>query len=103
MNELNLFNQPFNGSDYDHKLDFYRLSGQILRIFDCMKDGKFRTLPEIEQITNDGQASISAQLRHLRKDRFGNHTILKQRRGEATNGLWEYKLEVNQSSNGYTP
>ena len=103
MEQLNIFEQRFNGSDYVPSLDEARLTGQILRIFDCMKDGKFRTLPEIEQITNDGQASISAQLRHLRKDRFGGHTILKQRRGEPNCGLWEYKLEVNQSTLGYTP
>ena len=98
----NLFNQPdFDGSDYDSKLDRVRLTGQIERIFDCMADGKFRTLGEIEAITKDGQSSISAQLRNLRKERFGLHTVLKRRRYEA--GLFEYKLEVNQSTRGHTP
>jgi hypothetical protein len=68
-----------------------------------MKDGKWRSLQEIEIETNDGQASISAQLRHLRKDKFGSHTVSKQRRGAEKSGLFEYQLIVNQSTNGHTP
>ena len=82
----------FNGSDYVPALDFIRLSGQIKRIFDCMKNQQWRTLNEIASITNDPEASISAQLRHLRKDRFGGHTIIKRRRGDRKQGLFEYQL-----------
>ena len=99
---MDLFTQPdFNGSDYVPELDRVRLTGQIKRIFECMKDGRWRTLSEIEAITNDGQASVSAQLRNCRKERFGKHTVLKRRRHEA--GLFEYQLIVNQSTRGYTP
>lgn len=94
-----LFNQPpdfnnsrFNGSDYVHERDAPRLSGQIEKIYNLMIDGKWRTLPEIENATGAPQASISAQLRHLRKERFGKHTVDKRHRGEAKNGLYEYKL-----------
>ena len=88
-----LFNQPhFNGSDYNAMLDRKRLTGQIKRIYALMIDGKYRTLREIESVTNDPQASISAQLRHLRKARFGSHTLNKRRRGERENGLFEYQL-----------
>lgn len=45
-----------------------------------MKDGKARTLKEIEDITGDPQSSISAQLRNLRKASFGSHVVTKQRR-----------------------
>lgn len=86
----------FNGSDYKPEFDDERLSGQIKRVFDCMKDGNFRTLQEIELITGDGQASISAQLRHLRKERFGSNTVEKRSRGERKNGLWEYKLMISE-------
>lgn len=82
----------FNGSDYVPELDNIRLTGQILRVFDCMKSGSWRTLSEIEQITGDPQASISAQLRHCRKKRFGSHTVEKRRRGDRENGLFEYRL-----------
>ncbi len=82
----------FDGSDYNPEFDDKRLTGQIKRVFDCMKDGKFRTLSEIEEITGDGQSSISAQLRHMRKERFGGNTVEKQHRGDKKNGLYEYKL-----------
>jgi len=99
---MNLFNQPeFNGSDYISEVDRVRLTGQIKRIFDCMKDSRFRTLGEIEAITGDGQSSISAQLRNMRKERFGLHTVLKCRRHDA--GLFEYQLIENKSTRGHTP
>ena len=82
----------FNGSDYNPTFDNARLTGQIKRIYALMIDGKWRTLAEIETATGDGQASISAQLRHLRKDRFGKHTVNKRSRGERENGLFEYQL-----------
>lgn len=84
----------FDGPDYDHKRDGERLTNQYQVIFDLMKDGKFRTLGEIESITGFPQASISAQLRHTRKPRFGNHTINKH---YIIDGLFEYQLVVNNN------
>ena len=96
--QLDIFNNPrFDGPDYVPEFDQDRLKGQILRIYNCMKDEKWRTLPEIEEITGDPQASISAQLRHLRKPRFGNHTVNKRRRGEVSSGLWEYQLLMHKT------
>ena len=80
----------FNGPTYDSGLDQARLTGQILRIYDLMRDGCWRSLPEIHEATGDPEASISAQLRHLRKPRFGQHDVQKQRRG--VGGLWEYRV-----------
>lgn len=57
-----------------------------------MIDGKFRTLSEIARETGDPEASISAQLRHLKKPRFGSYIIEKQRRGDRNQGLFEYRL-----------
>jgi hypothetical protein len=61
------------------------------------------TLGEIADVTEFGEASISAQLRHLRKARYGRFRVEKRRRqasqptdsGEneainCTSGLWEY-------------
>jgi len=84
----------FDGDDYDPVHDDVRLTGQIMRVFDTMKDGVYRTLKEISAITKDPEASISAQLRHLRKPRFGSHLIEKRSRGERRHGLYEYKLTV---------
>jgi hypothetical protein len=85
----------FNGADYIPAIDDVRLTGQIKRIFDLMIDSKWRTLDDIKNITDDPEASISAQLRHLRKERFGAHIIERRSRGERATGLYEYRLIVN--------
>lgn len=64
-----------------------RLTGQILDVFECMRDGRKRTLVEIEAETGHSQPSISAQLRHLRKTRFGGFVVEKEHLG---NGLYHY-------------
>lgn len=74
--------------------DCGRLEGQILRIYRLMVDGGWRTLSEIERATGDPQASVSAQLRHLRKLRFGGHIVDKRRR---TDSQWEYQLKTSGS------
>lgn len=91
--QLEIFaNAKFNGSDYVPEFDDERLKGQIKKIYELMIDGKWRTLSEIEQLTNYAQASISAQLRHLRKEGFGSHIINKRNRGIREKGLFEYQL-----------
>jgi hypothetical protein len=55
-------------------------------------DGGWLTLREIADLTNYGEASISAQLRHLRKPYFGAYVVVKRRRGSVTNGAWEYRI-----------
>jgi hypothetical protein len=82
----------FNGPAYDHDADHARLTGQILRVHGCMIDGVWRTLGEIEGLTGDPQASISAQLRHLRKKKFGRFIVEKRPRGDRELGLWAYRL-----------
>jgi hypothetical protein len=78
----------FNGADYVPDRDDPRLSKQIYRVWNAMYDEKWKTLGEISLLTGDPEASISAQLRHLRKKRFGSHTI---ERRHITNGLYEYR------------
>lgn len=82
----------FDGADYDPVVDDARLTGQLRRIWDVILDGAWRTLREIGDVTGDPEASISAQLRHLRKARFGSHIIERRTRGERSAGLWEYRL-----------
>jgi hypothetical protein len=88
--------EKFQGSDYKPELDEIRLTGQILRVYDLMKDGRWRSLREIAYKTLDGEASISAQLRNMRKPQFGSHTVLRRRRGMADRGLFEYQLIINK-------
>src|SRR3990172_2436432 len=49
--------------------------------------GAWMTLSEIAGLTEIGEASISAQLRHLRKARHGRHRVEKRRRTFFVSGL----------------
>jgi hypothetical protein len=82
----------FNGSDYVRAFDVERLQAQMRRVYDAMSGGEWRTLAEISAATGDPPASVSAQLRHLRKRRFGAFIVNRRRRGEPRAGLWEYQL-----------
>jgi hypothetical protein len=88
----NLRGKGFNGPAYVPALDDARLELQIERVFRVMAFRKWRTLREIEALTGDPPASISAQLRHLRKPRYGSYRVEKQRRGHGKKGLFEYML-----------
>jgi hypothetical protein len=79
----------FDGSDYNHKRDSPRLSTQFERIKSLMLDGRWRTLQEIEDQLHYPQASISAQLRHMRKPRFGGYIVQKQHLGA---GVFSYRV-----------
>ena len=88
MKQVNA-NANFNGSDYVPERDNPRLKGQLLRVWQQIKDGRWQTLRAIADATGDPEASVSAQLRHLRKDRFGGFEIDKR---HVRNGLFEYRL-----------
>lgn len=89
----------FDGPVYNPELDNARLRQQIGRVYALMLDGEWRTLDDIQAGTaamrddggRDPHASISAQLRHLRKPRWGSHTIQKREAVEGS-GLWEYRM-----------
>lgn len=83
----------FNGDDYVPERDNPRLASQYDRVFYLMRDGKPRTLGEISAATGDPESSVSAQLRHMRKERFGSHEVLRERQGA---GLYTYQLIVNE-------
>ena len=57
------------------------------------------TLVELSRLTQYGEASISAQLRHLRKPQYGSFVVEKRRREVAEvmcrvehGPVWEYRL-----------
>jgi hypothetical protein len=94
---------PFPGTAYDPKIDGLRLLKQYEHIRDYMltmaesdrrfrhRSEGFRTLQEIEQATGHLTASVSAQLRNLKKPEFGSY-LLEKRRRAPDGGTWEYKL-----------
>lgn len=73
-------------TDADHE----RLGKQLARIFEVISDHEWRTPEQLEDATGYRWASISAQLRHLRKPRFGSHVIEREHVG---GGLYRYRLE----------
>jgi hypothetical protein len=79
------------GPAYVPGLDQQRILTQMERILRHMSTEQWYTLAEIELCTGYPQSSISAQLRHLRKAKFGGYTIEKRRRIEGM-GTWEYRL-----------
>lgn len=84
------YGERFDGDVYVPALDDERLTGQLGRIFELMRDGEWRTTFEIHDETGDPQASILAQLGHLRKERFGSFLVEKRRR--TLSGTWEYRV-----------
>lgn len=85
--------QEFDGPEFNQRLDGDRLGRQHEKIRDLMLDGRWRTLGEIAEITGYPESSISAQLRHLRKPRFGSYDVIKRRRAEDRTGIFEYRVE----------
>lgn len=79
------------GPAYEHERDQAPLSIQFERIKRLMLDGKPRTLAEISAKTGDPQSSVSAQLRHARKPRFGSYRVERRIR-LGTSRLYEYWL-----------
>ncbi len=69
--------------------DKKRLQGQLGRVYEATKSGKFMTFDEIGAITGDPAASISARLRQLRGEGL---RVDRRRRGSSRSGLWEYSV-----------
>lgn len=79
----------FDGHTYVPDRDHERLSGQLGRVKDLMKDGRWRTLDEIRYECGGTVASVSARLRDLRKDKFGSYDVERQ---YIENGLFQYRV-----------
>lgn len=99
--KLNFKTVSFPGETYDPKYDKKRLTGQQLRVFECMKDGEWRTYKQIQDWIldhynkYDPEVSISTRLRHFRLFKFGEHEVLLRPKGSRYKGFNEYKLIVN--------
>ena len=86
------------GPVYDEALDGARLATQMHRVRDYMLRHDFVTLAKIRHDLeylyqrNFPEASVSAQLRHLRKKAFGSYILERRRAGKEKKGLFEYRL-----------
>jgi DNA adenine methylase len=85
----------FDGSTYDRALDRGRLAIQLAQVKQVMLDGRWRTLEEISVLTSYSTLqSISARLRDLRKEKFGNYIVDRRRKGNPKDGLFEYRVRT---------
>ena len=70
------------------------------------KYGAWMTLRELARLTRYGEASISAQLRHLRRAECGGYALEKRIRQAEVVGseehfvLWEYRLTTRLNRRG---
>jgi hypothetical protein len=86
--------------DECRKVPVLRQSDIVCDVMLCAAEcGAWLTLRELSRLTRYGEASISAQLRHLRKPQYGAFEVEKQRRREEEVGrieqqgpVWEYRL-----------
>ena len=82
--------KDFLGATYLESRDRSRLFRQLDAVKALMQsDYDWHTLEEISVVTQAPQASVSARLRDLRRERHGGHTILRQYAG---NGLFRYRM-----------
>lgn len=69
--------------------DNARLGEQQAHVTALMLDGKWRTLAEISAAVGAPEASVSARLRDMRKERNGAYVVERARRSAAQ---WEYRV-----------
>lgn len=86
--------KAFDGATYQPERDYERLDCQLGKVFRLMRDGQWRTLPEIARDVQGSQPAVSARLQDLRKDKYGGHTVDREHRGE---GVFAYRVTVNRS------
>jgi hypothetical protein len=82
----------FDGATFDPQWDQRRLSSQLGRVFLALSDHRWHTLRELAAATHAPETSVSAQLRHLRKARFGAYTIERRANWDRSSGLYVYRL-----------
>lgn len=79
----------FSGETYDEDRDGERLSRQARVVFEVMRDGMWRTLADISHLTKEPEASISARLLDLRKERNGSYRVERE---YLARGIWQYRV-----------
>ena len=78
-----------DGETYDRSRDLSRLNGQAADVYSYMSHGEWRTLKDISEATGHPEASVSARLRDMRKDKFGGFNV---ERRYIARGLYQYRL-----------
>lgn len=84
-----LFDAPFDGSDYVDSRDRPRLTKQLQAVHDVMADGEWHTIEYVTNATGYPQQSVARQIRYLRAEKFGGHTVEKR---YVSSGLYEFRV-----------
>lgn len=84
--------RQFAGAYYNPARDDRRLLRQLGRVYAALSDGGWWTLAELAETTGDPPASISAQLRHLRKPQHGGYLVDVEAGHDRAAGLYRYRL-----------
>jgi transcriptional antiterminator len=79
----------FDGDDYDSDRDKERLTKQRDKIRMYMEGRNYLTVKEVAEVLNYPENSVSAQMRNLRKEKFGGRIVHREYFG---NGLYKFKL-----------
>ena len=87
----------FDGEHYVSERDKPRLTRQFDAVRIYMEGKKNLTLHQISQDLGYPEASVSAQIRNMRKKRFGSRTVTTT---YVRQGLFHYTLEPEEQPNG---
>lgn len=82
------------GPDYDPEADGWRFGKQALQVFNALKAGEWKTLPEIGETCDGLSSAHSARIRNIRdwlKEK-GLGTIERRQREGARRGNIEYRM-----------
>ena len=85
MSQPDLFTRAprFDGADLTPE-DHPRLAGQLAKVYAVIQSGQWYTVAQIAHLIQAPENSVQAQLRNLRKPRFGGHTVERMRFGALT-------------------
>ena len=91
MNQVDMFSEIPNCTTEE---DLIRLSNQLARVYEFMKDGNWYTIEEVNTYAGGTHSCTSAHMRSLRKSKYGNHVVEREYHG---NGLYKYRLIPNEN------
>lgn len=91
------FGNSFDGATFEKPRDGKRLNAQLNSVYWVMRDGQWRTLHQLSELTNAPMQSCSARLRDLRKTKFLGGIV---ERRFISKGLFEYRLIENKEKQG---
>lgn len=77
--------------------DVPRLSGQLKKVYELMKDGGWFTIRQVARHVGCCEVSAASRMRDLRKERFGGHRV-KRKRDQSRPGVFRYRLISRDTS-----